>query len=64
LYAAAAGGMQGIEKAIEIVRNEVDTVMAQIGCASLADLHQGYLYGGAKESAEAQPGLASALART
>jgi L-lactate dehydrogenase (cytochrome)/(S)-mandelate dehydrogenase len=56
LYAAAAGGMQGIEKAIEIVRNEVDMVMAQIGCASLEDLHSGYLYAGAKESAETQDG--------
>jgi (S)-mandelate dehydrogenase len=43
LYGAAAGGMKGIQKAIEIVRREIDMVMAQIGCAALRNLGPGYL---------------------
>ena len=41
LYAAAAGGLKGIQKAIAIVRGEVDMVMAQIGCTDLQALHSG-----------------------
>jgi (S)-mandelate dehydrogenase len=38
LYGAAAGGRAGVRKAIEIMRREVDIVMAQIGCTSLKEL--------------------------
>ncbi len=43
LYAAAAGGLKGVQKAIAIVRQEIDMVMAQIGCNSLQSLHPGYV---------------------
>jgi L-lactate dehydrogenase (cytochrome)/(S)-mandelate dehydrogenase len=43
LYGAAAGGMKGIQKAIEIVRREIDMVMAQIGCAALRNLGPEYI---------------------
>jgi L-lactate dehydrogenase (cytochrome)/(S)-mandelate dehydrogenase len=43
LYGAAAGGMKGIQKAVDIVRREIDMVMAQIGCNALQSLHAGYL---------------------
>jgi (S)-mandelate dehydrogenase len=44
LYGAAAGGIAGVKKAIEIFRNEVDLVMAQIGCPSLAELGPDFLW--------------------
>lgn len=45
LYAAAAGGMNGVRKAIDILRREVDMVMAQTGCATLDRLQPEYLHG-------------------
>ncbi|SHI29151.1 alpha-hydroxy acid oxidase [Pollutimonas bauzanensis] len=46
LYAVAAAGAEGIQKTIQIMQKEIDMVMAQIGCASLTQLHAGYLYTG------------------
>lgn len=47
LYGAAAAGRKGIQKAIDIVRKEIDKVMAQIGCTELASLQPGYLHASA-----------------
>ncbi len=44
LFGAAAGGEAGIARTLQIVRNEVDMVMAQIGCRSFDELHAGYLW--------------------
>jgi (S)-mandelate dehydrogenase len=44
LYGAAAGGIPGVKKAIDIFRNEIDLVMAQIGCPSLAELGPDFLW--------------------
>jgi len=44
LYGAAAGGAQGVGKAIDIFRNEIDLVMAQIGCPRLAALGPDFLW--------------------
>lgn len=38
LYGAAAGGLPGVRRAIAILREEIDRVMAQIGCPNLASL--------------------------
>jgi (S)-mandelate dehydrogenase len=38
LYGVAAGGLAGANRAVAILRNEVDLVMAQLGCTSLAEL--------------------------
>jgi L-lactate dehydrogenase (cytochrome)/(S)-mandelate dehydrogenase len=38
LYGVVAGGLAGAQRAIEILREEIDLVMAQLGCRSLADL--------------------------
>ena len=43
LYGAAAAGLKGVAKTIELVRAEIDLVMAQIGCTRLDALHAGYL---------------------
>jgi len=43
LYGAAAGGIQGARKAISILRDEVDLVMGQIGCRSIAELGETFL---------------------
>lgn len=51
LFGAAAGGAQGIERVIRLVRNEVDMVLAQIGCANFDDLHQGFLWAPGAETA-------------
>jgi (S)-mandelate dehydrogenase len=38
LYGVAAGGLAGAKRAVEILRGEIDLVMAQIGCRNLAQL--------------------------
>ena len=44
LYGAVAGGLAGVRRAVEIFRTEIDTVMAQIGCPSLAELGPDFLW--------------------
>jgi (S)-mandelate dehydrogenase len=44
LYGAISGGVPGVLKAIDIFRNEVDLVMAQIGCPSLNELGPDFLW--------------------
>jgi L-lactate dehydrogenase (cytochrome)/(S)-mandelate dehydrogenase len=44
LYGAVAGGLPGVKKAIDILRGEIDLVMGQIGCPSLADLGPDFLW--------------------
>jgi len=44
LYGAAAGGIPGVNKAIAILREEIDLVMAQIGCPSLDQLGPDFLW--------------------
>lgn len=43
LYGTAAGGVAGAKRAFEIMRREIDIVMAQIGCSNLAQLGPHYL---------------------
>jgi (S)-mandelate dehydrogenase len=38
LYGVAAGGLAGASRAIEILRDEIDRVMAQIGCPTVGQL--------------------------
>ena len=44
LYGAAAGGIPGVNRAISILREEIDLVMGQIGCPSLAELGPDFLW--------------------
>ena len=44
LYGAAAGGLPGVKKAVEIFRYEIDLVMGQIGCPSLDQLGPDFLW--------------------
>jgi L-lactate dehydrogenase (cytochrome)/(S)-mandelate dehydrogenase len=44
LYGAAAGGLPGVKKAIDIFVNEIDLVMGQIGCPSLDQLGPDFLW--------------------
>ncbi len=43
LYGAAAGGIDGAGRAIEILSEELDLAMAQMGCPTLRDLGPGFL---------------------
>ncbi len=43
LYGVAAGGEAGASHALEILRSELDRVLGQLGCRSLADLGPGLL---------------------
>jgi L-lactate dehydrogenase (cytochrome)/(S)-mandelate dehydrogenase len=43
LYGIAAGGQAGAARALAIIRTEVDTVLAQIGCRAFDDLDGAYL---------------------
>ena len=44
LYGAAAAGIPGVNKAISILRGEIDLVMGQIGCPSLDQLGPDFLW--------------------
>jgi hypothetical protein len=44
LYGAAAGGLAGVRKAVDIFRGEIDLVMGQIGCPSLNELGPDFLW--------------------
>ena len=44
LYGAAAGGLPGVKKAIDIFRGEIDLVMGQIGAPSLGNLGPDFLW--------------------
>ena len=44
LYGAVVGGLPGVKKAIGIFRGEIDLVMGQIGCPSLAELGPDFLW--------------------
>ena len=59
LFGAAAGGAQGIARALQIVRNEIDMVMAQIGCASFDSLDGRYLRTERFETGFANPSVYS-----
>ncbi len=39
LYGVAAGGLAGAERAIAILRDEIDTTMAQMGIARMVDVN-------------------------
>ena len=43
LYGAVAGGIRGVRKAIEILRDEIDRVTAQIGCPRVEELGPGFI---------------------
>ena len=43
LYGAAAGGIEGVRKAISILREEVDLIMGQIGCPTIAEMDESFL---------------------
>jgi len=60
LYAVAAGGQAGAERALQIVRNEIDMVMAQIGCSRFEELDAGYLWTHGGTSVAAVPAPAEA----
>jgi (S)-mandelate dehydrogenase len=44
LYGAVAGGLDGVKKAIDIFRGEIDLTMGQIGCPSLDQLGPDFLW--------------------
>jgi isopentenyl diphosphate isomerase/L-lactate dehydrogenase-like FMN-dependent dehydrogenase len=43
LYGAAVAGVPGVRRAIRILRDEIDRVLAQIGCPNLRDLGPDFL---------------------
>ena len=44
LFGVAAAGEAGIARTFQIIRSEIDMVMAQIGCSSFDQLDAGYLW--------------------
>lgn len=44
LYGLAANGQDGVSDVISIMQNEIDNVLAQIGCADVNTLNPGYLH--------------------
>ncbi len=61
LYGIAAGGQPGAQRALAIFRDEIDRVMALLGCRSVAELTPECLHmveSALRESAKNRPGLA------
>ena len=58
LFAVAAGGKPAVDRALRLVRNEVDTVLAQIGCPRFDALGPQYLH--SADTGQAKSSLASA----
>lgn len=52
LYAVAAGGQAGAARVLQIMRTEIDMVMAQIGCRSFELLDSSYLWTGREGTVE------------
>ena len=46
LYAVAVGGQLGAARALQIMRSEIDVVLAQIGCRAFEELDASYLWSG------------------
>ena len=46
LYAVAVGGQPGAARALQIMRSEIDVVLAQIGCRAFEELDASYLWSG------------------
>ena len=44
LYGLAAGGQAGVQHALFLLRNEIDRVLALIGCLSCGELSPDYLF--------------------
>ena len=45
LYGLAAGGQPGVERALEILRNEIDVTLILLGSPALAEIGRGILQG-------------------
>ena len=46
LYGVSAAGQSGVARVLQIMRSEIDMVMAQIGCRSFEELNASYLWTG------------------
>ncbi|CAH1905347.1 (S)-mandelate dehydrogenase [Candidatus Nitrotoga sp. HW29] len=44
LYGVAANGQEGVSDVISILQNEIDNILAQIGCADVNSLNPSYLH--------------------
>jgi isopentenyl diphosphate isomerase/L-lactate dehydrogenase-like FMN-dependent dehydrogenase len=44
LWGVAAGGERGAARALAILREEIDRVLGQLGCTSLAELNRDFIY--------------------
>lgn len=55
MYGAAAGGEAGVRRAIQLLRAEIDRVLALLGCASIDELGPQYLRIQPKETAAIRP---------
>ena len=42
-YGLAAGGYEGVKKAIQILRDDVERTMRLLGCPSVAELNDSYI---------------------
>jgi (S)-mandelate dehydrogenase len=52
LYGVAAAGEAGVARALQIMRSEIDMVLAQIGCAAFSTLDARYLWNEGREAPE------------
>ena len=64
LFAVAAAGQAGAARALQILRNEIDMVLAQIGCRSFEELDGSYLWPAALATTPSGSSTCETAART
>jgi (S)-mandelate dehydrogenase len=52
LYGAAAGGREGIERVIDLLRQDIAALQSQLGCASYDHLNEDFLFDPTRDSRE------------
>ncbi|HEX6267779.1 MAG TPA: alpha-hydroxy-acid oxidizing protein, partial [Burkholderiales bacterium] len=55
IYGAAAGGEAGVRRAIQLLRAEIDRVLALLGCSSIEELGPQYVRMQPREAAPVLP---------
>jgi isopentenyl diphosphate isomerase/L-lactate dehydrogenase-like FMN-dependent dehydrogenase len=63
LYGVAAGGEPGVRRTLQILKSEVDRVLALLGCRSIAELGPQRLFGAVGRGTHSRPAMIALSAK-